>query len=530
MNSFMRLKKYTAVLLSVLLILAPACNTIENNNERENEKKASSARTKPDYEYNDHETLSYPITVKPFSEKRQLEDLTSHEVYSSIDGFEGNGYILLEDGQTAAFEINVPSSQHYAIGLKIRSDNAVIALFVNDKQEGVYYAKSPAQFSEVRLHGIYLEQGVNQIKLSQLKGVSYLDFITVTDFVFPEARFNAYKVPANQNASPEVRFLMDYLGETFGKKTLLAQHVTPGTNTELNAIYEATGRLPAIRVSDLMKYSRSYEGADVPAGGIFTGGDDIALALEWAETGGLVSYDWTWFSPSLDGGRSHYYAGESDINLNSAFTSSVIADLDAERLLSLYEAGGITETCYELVLEIDYMAENLKRLRDADVPVLWRPMHQAATRWFWWGNCQPEAYKWLWRLMFERFSDYHGLDNIIWVWAGQNPEYYPGDEYVDIIGEDIYNMSDVSNIPAFFKTGDYSKRGKLTAMTECGLLPSPDLLSRDSAVWLWTALYRGDYLIGNKGTADNLYNYNERLERIYNHELTITLDKLPEEY
>jgi mannan endo-1,4-beta-mannosidase len=323
---------------------------------------------------------------------------------------------------------------------------------------------------------------------------------------------------------------MDYLGEMFGQRVLLAQHVTPGTNTEIGTIYEVTGRLPAIRVSDLAAYSRSFTGEAMQK-------DDIDLALEWAANGGIVSYDWTWFSPSMGiGSTSHYFAAESDFNLDSAFTGVYIVDLEADAVRALFEAGAVSRACYELILELDHMAEHLKKLRDGGVPVLWRPLHQAGTGWFWWGNCEPESFKWLWRLMFERFSEYHGLNNLIWVWSGQSAEFYPGDEFVDIIGECLYNTDDTSGLPQFVGTGDYSAgfgrsgRRRMAAMTECALLPSPDLLNRDRALWLWVALYRGDFLVDRRGRLNEQLNTRERLERAYNHELTITLDKLPDEF
>ena len=37
--------------------------------------------------------------------------------------------------------------------------------------------------------------------------------------------------------------------------------------------------------------------------------------------------------------------------------------------------------------------------------------------------------------MYEYFTYTKKLDNLIWVWNGQVKEYYPGDEYVDIIKE-----------------------------------------------------------------------------------------------
>ena len=475
-------------------------------------------------QYTENRSLFYPMNERAFSEKHQMEDLTSYEYYDEFEGFEGRGYIKLEEGYRADFELNIPSAQHYSISLCIRADSAAsTALTCGGAVQGAFSMNKSDGFTEARLDGIYLEAGVNRLSLTQLKSAVYIDFITVNDIKLPDTRFDVSRSPANPNASNSVRLLMDYFGEVYGKNVILSQHVTPGTNTEINAVYEATGRFPAIRFSDLMRYSRSFTG-DKPAV------NDVDLAVEWARGGGIVGFDWTWFSPPIKGGRSHYYAGESDINLNEAFTTARIAELDDYEIEELMTKGEVSETCLEIIRDLDYMAENLKILNAEKIPVLWRPVHQASTRWFWWGNCDPESYKWLWRLMFERFSVYHGLNNLIWVWAAQDYEYYPGDGYVDIIGADIYNMDDASNIPEFFKAGTYSDKRKMAALTECGLIPSPDLLSRDRALWLWTSLYRGDYLVDYKGRLSSLFNLKSRLERAYNHELTIALDELPENF
>ena len=49
--------------------------------------------------------------------------------------------------------------------------------------------------------------------------------------------------------------------------------------------------------------------------------------------------------------------------------------------------------------------------------------------------------KTLWRLMFDRLVNYHGLNNLIWVWTTSASDdaatWYPGDDYVDILGMDI---------------------------------------------------------------------------------------------
>ena len=62
-------------------------------------------------------------------------------------------------------------------------------------------------------------------------------------------------------------------------------------------------------------------------------------------------------------------------------------------------------------------------------------------RWFWWGG-QPEKYQILWRFVFGLFQR-EGVHNLIWCWAPsantpRGPDYYPGDDMVDIIGTSQY--------------------------------------------------------------------------------------------
>lgn len=77
--------------------------------------------------------------------------------------------------------------------------------------------------------------------------------------------------------------------------------------------------------------------------------------------------------------------------------------------------------------DIAEIAKQLNRLRDAGVPVLWRPLHEASGGWFWWGAKGPEAYKKLWYYLYDQLTNVYGCNNLIWVWNGQNPDWYPGD-------------------------------------------------------------------------------------------------------
>ena len=101
--------------------------------------------------------------------------------------------------------------------------------------------------------------------------------------------------------------------------------------------------------------------------------------------------------------------------------------------------------------QVDTIAGYLKQLRDAKVPVLWRPYHEMNGVWFWWCNKPGEnGFKKLWIMMYKRFVNVHKLDNLLWVWntnaprtikgdeAGPYADYYPGAEYVDVLTADVY--------------------------------------------------------------------------------------------
>ncbi|MGZ3822569.1 MAG: glycoside hydrolase family 26 protein, partial [Mucilaginibacter sp.] len=154
--------------------------------------------------------------------------------------------------------------------------------------------------------------------------------------------------------------------------------------------------------------------------------------------------------------------------------------------------------------QIDKIASYLKLLRDAHVPVLWRPYHEMNGVWFWWGDKKGEnGIIKLWKMMYDRFTNYHHLNNLIWIWGANGlrdiPKdqafhygyYYPGAEYVDILGADIYHFD--------YEQSDYNEllnvaNGKLIALTEVGELPKPEILQAQPqwawfmvwTSWLWT--------------------------------------------
>ena len=129
-------------------------------------------------------------------------------------------------------------------------------------------------------------------------------------------------------------------------------------------------------------------------------------------------------------------------------------------------------------------AAYLKLLRDADIPVLWRPFHEAAGGWFWWGK-DAASFKSLWIAMFNYFKT-EGLDNLIWVWTteGNDADWYPGDQYVDIVGRVVYNKETADCVSEYTSIAE-NYGNKIVSLSECGTVGLISEQWASGARWSW---------------------------------------------
>ena len=132
----------------------------------------------------------------------------------------------------------------------------------------------------------------------------------------------------------------------------------------------------------------------------------------------------------------------------------------------------------------------------------------------------------LWRMMFENFTVKHRLNNLIWVFSpGAETDlaaWYPGDAYVDIVGQDHYPM-DGNHDPAkdiFDELTRMTRGKKLIALGENGPVPDPKLLVSEKAGWLFFTTWMGSILF-EKTTPQQLRAY-------YNHPYVLNLSDLPD--
>ncbi|MCC8117830.1 MAG: glycoside hydrolase family 26 protein [Bacteroidales bacterium] len=170
--------------------------------------------------------------------------------------------------------------------------------------------------------------------------------------------------------------------------------------------------------------------------------------------------------------------------------------------------------------DVAKVAGYLKLLQDAGIPVLWRPFHEAAGdytwgAWFWWGYDGVEATKALWTWLYDKLTNEYGLNNLIWVWtmqttnagsiadASQLQAAYPGDQYVDIVGADLYESALSNQSDRFLLINQAISGSKIIALSECGNLLDPDAAYENSALWSffmgWYELDNGTPTIGASG-------------------------------
>lgn len=316
---------------------------------------------------------------------------------------------------------------------------------------------------------------------------------------FSHAAAQGFK-PVNRNASPEARKLLAYLYSLEGRRTLAGQH---DYNHEVNKYVEAaramTGKSPAVWGTDFILGGTKDYGPEI-----------VAEAIKKHKDGFIVTLMW--------------HAGRPTDDPPYGWKESIQAEVTDAEWKELTTPG--TRLNQRWQAQADKVAAHLKQLRDARVPVLWRPYHEMNGVWFWWGDKKgKDGYQKLWKMLFDRFVNVHGLDNLLWVWNANAPRdipkdeafsyrhYFPGRDYVDALAADVYHFD--------YEQKDYDEllelaQGKLIALGEVGELPKPEILEAQPR-WAWFMVWSSWLLTDNTP---------ERVKDIYSHPRTLTLDEV----
>ena len=261
--------------------------------------------------------------------------------------------------------------------------------------------------------------------------------------------------PVDPAATPETKALFDRLQAVRGKHLLVGhQHTTEygvgwmAVDTEDSDVKRTTGAFPALYGWDFIdpKVSTASEGPLSMR----------AHVLAAHARGGVNTI--CWHAPNPVTGKPYN---------------------DTTPAVALLLPGG--ERHAQFCTDLDAIAGFFLGLRDAKgtlVPVIFRPWHEHNGNWFWWGtpaHATPEDFAALWRFTVDYLRTEKGVHNLLiawspnWSWKDEYFIGYPGDEYVDVFGFDVYAKSLLPVLPAIRTVVERAEqRGKIPAITEAG--------------------------------------------------------------
>ncbi len=304
--------------------------------------------------------------------------------------------------------------------------------------------------------------------------------------------------PVTPNASSEAIKLLEYLYDISGIKTLTGQHDQPLFGSAYyQLVYESTGKHPAVKGMDFgFSEPNTLDGINFRQ-------DIVDEAIAYNKEGAIITLMWHAVPPTHD---------EPVV-----FKKHIQGELSDEDWIELLTPD--SKLNHRWQSQVDVIAFFLKQIRDANVPVLWRPYHEMNGGWFWWGKQRiNDRYKKLYRMLFERLVYYHNLNNLLWVFNGNEIRgnyidpyeyYYPGHDFVDILATDVYSGA--------YPKKDYDDllklaEGRPIALGEVGKMPTPEILTQQPD-WIWFMTW-----------VDFVFNENtrEELKAIYQAESTLS--------
>lgn len=294
------------------------------------------------------------------------------------------------------------------------------------------------------------------------------------------------RYPVDPLATPEAEGLLEYLYTVQGQFTLSGQHNQMHHMSEVSEeVQRITGHYPLI-----------------------WGG-------EWGFSDERHNSDNVRFRPQLleeirrqhDAGRIivlTYHQASPAIGEPCEFQGGVVANLtDAEWDDIFAPRTAIHKVWSE---HVDRLGDALGSLQGHGIPIIFRPYHEMNGSWFWWGG-EPERFKALWKLLYERFTGRHGLHNLLWAWNPDKPypgveQFYPGHAMVDLLGCDIYPSADR---PETYPQEWYDRmadlaEGRPIALSENSALPT----AQEYETQPWSYFMGWDSLVLKANSAEEL--------------------------
>lgn len=478
--------------------------------------------------------------------KAECEDLSGAELWTSIyenqlPGYSGEGFAYVTS-KAITLEVEAPEEGMYQIDVRyaqiLDKSGRDQTISVNGKKNMIKFPYTD-KWTDISMGVFRLNKGTNEIEISPQYGYAAYDTITITK-AMPNDYSKATSTLTDSNATSETKALMKYLKSVYGNHILSGQQEIYGggmngdgnMEKEFDWLLENTGKLPAIRGFDMMNYNPLYGWED----------GTTERLIDWVtKKGGIATVCWHINVP-ID--FKNYTLGDEVDWKDCTYKNYQSSNGTFDTSKAVVE--GTKEYEY-FMAAVDDLAEQLLLCQEAGVPIIFRPLHEAqgnegnygdGTAWFWWGDRGAEVYKELWKLLYTTLTEKYELHNLIWEFNSYNyansPTWYPGDDYVDIVAYDKYNvennrddgLSSGPNVSAISRIFNYLYNlvdgGKMLAISECDTVPTVENMTVEDAGWLYFCPWYGDHLMSER------YQDPETLSEIYNSDYCITLDELPE--
>jgi mannan endo-1,4-beta-mannosidase len=310
--------------------------------------------------------------------------------------------------------------------------------------------------------------------------------------------------PVNPNATKEAKELLSFIYNIQGKQVLTGQHNYLGKMSVFtDSIYLLTGKYPAIWGCDYGFSDSTHDIDNIKYRPLL-----VPEIVKQHERGSIITLTYHQASPLV---------GEP-----CQFVGGVQTKLTDEEWKELLTDGTQINTIWKTYM--DQLAAELKVLQGKNIPVLFRPYHEMNGKWFWWGGHGGEGgFPALWKMLYHYYTNHHQLNNLIWVWSPDKPwhglkEYYPGDDFVDIVSMDIYPEKDTNVV---FRQEWYNEIKTLAgsrpfAIGECSKMPGlKEMETQPGYGWfmLWSDLgYKSNSI--------------EELIEVFNSDKCLTADEL----
>ena len=518
---------------------------------------------------------------------------------TQLPGYSGDGFAYLT-AKNIKFEVEAPEEGMYEIDVRyaqiLDEEGRLQTLAINGSE---YTTVLPYtnEWKDYQFAIVRLKKGVNTFEFMPKYGYAALDTITIKKASFPELKVSP--TLCDSKATKETQNLMNYLCSVYGNNILSGQQTIYGGGHKVNTTIRYDAATNTCVDSDGNQYSFDEADKDVA---------DDGSSFVWkcvGSDGQVYSYDsqnrnynYCEYDRELKylkdtvgdmsaiqgfdfGANCPCYQWDDGIvermidwtnNKNGICTASwhinvptVLADytlgepLDFSKTTYSEKCDFSPSNAYtEGTAEYDYfqlciknLAQQLKKLQDANVPVIFRPLHEAdgnysngGTSWFWWGKEGPEVYNKLWKFLQSELQDKYDIHNLIWeqnlyAWSAASADWYSGDDYVDIVGYDKYNTqhnrhdgkTSGPNLDAesgiFWKLYNTVKGNKMVSMPENDTIPALDNIKIENAGWLYFCPWY-DEESSPKFLSGSDYQDIDELKKLYTSDYCITLSELPD--